>query len=243
MIDDIALNEVAGFIALLTIVPATLNALIYGVGSPWWRSWLGRVLFAKWLAVALVFVFIVARRTLGEFPGYGVVALLLYTFVLLAFAATTVELVIERRNPAPLNPPRKELPPMSHVALNAGTVPEIWYKAQRVLRTIVAVGIPSIITAATVLPLIIEALGLPADLPLRLWLLAAAGGLTAVAAAITRIMAIPQVNAWLTNIGLGSVPKVAIVAPQAVVVDPKVAEHGAAAARQWSAGSGDGSVK
>lgn len=99
MSDD-TLNEIAGVIALFTIVPATLNAIIYGIGSPWWRSWLGRVLFAKWLSVALVFVFIVLRRALGEFAGYGGVAVALYAFVFVAFAATTVELIIERRGPA-----------------------------------------------------------------------------------------------------------------------------------------------
>ena len=121
--------------------------------------------------------------------------------------------------------------------ISTATVPEIWYKAQRVLRTIVAVGIPAIITAATVLPAIIEAIGLPADLPLRLWLIAFAGGLTAVAAGITRVMAIPQVNAWLVKIGLGSVPREAVVAPQVVAIDPKVADNGAASASQHTSGS------
>jgi hypothetical protein len=88
---------------------------------------------------------------------------------------------------------------------------EIWYKAQRVLRTLVAVIIPAFLGFALLLPQLIEALGLPVDSELRLWLVAVAAGVTAVAAAITRIMAIPAVNAWLTKIGLGSVPKSAVV--------------------------------
>jgi hypothetical protein len=90
------------------------------------------------------------------------------------------------------------------------TAIDIWYKAQRVLRTIVQVGIPAFLTFALVLPQIIEALGLPVDSELRLWLLGVAAIVTAVAAALTRIMAIPAVNSWLIRIGLGSVPASAI---------------------------------
>lgn len=89
-------------------------------------------------------------------------------------------------------------------------VPEIWYKTQRVLRTAVQVGIPAFLSLALVIPQIIEALGLPVDSELRLWLVAVAAGITAVAAAITRIMAIPAVNTWLTRLGLGSVPRSAV---------------------------------
>lgn len=110
----------------------------------------------------------------------------------------------------------------------------IWFVAQRVLRTIVQTAIPAFLAFALVLPAIIEALGLPVDSELRLWLVGVAAVVTAVAAAITRVMAIPAVNAWLTKIGLGSVPASAIStrtsatgAPVVVVKeDPKVAGRG-----------------
>lgn len=86
-------------------------------------------------------------------------------------------------------------------------VQDIWFKRQRVLRTLVQVGIPSFLTFALVLPQIIGALGLPVDSGLYLWLVGAAGAVTAVAAGLSRVMAIPAVNAWLVKIGLGSVPK------------------------------------
>lgn len=86
-------------------------------------------------------------------------------------------------------------------------VQEIWFASQRVLRTIVQVGIPAFVTFAGVLPTIIGALGLPVDGKVYLWLVSTAAALTAVAAALTRVMAIPAVNTWLTSIGLGSVPK------------------------------------
>jgi predicted naringenin-chalcone synthase len=93
-------------------------------------------------------------------------------------------------------------------AVKAAT--DIWYKGKRVLRTLVQVAIPAFLSFALVLPAIIEALGLPADTELRLWLVAVAAGVTAVAGAISRVMAIPAVNAWLIKIGLGSVPASAI---------------------------------
>lgn len=115
---------------------------------------------------------------------------------------------------------------MSDATEQLATATEIWYKAQRVLRTLVSVAIPAFLSFAVVLPLIIEALGLPVDSELRLWLVAVAAGVTAVAGAITRVMAIPQVNAWLVKIGLGSVPKSAIaISPTTgnikVLPDPK----------------------
>jgi hypothetical protein len=86
-------------------------------------------------------------------------------------------------------------------------LPEIVHTGQRVLRTIVQVGIPAYLAFALVLPQIIEALGLPVDSQLRLWLVGVATGVTAVAGAIARVMAIPAVNAWLTRVGLGAAPK------------------------------------
>ena len=90
-------------------------------------------------------------------------------------------------------------------------VTTIWYKAQRVLRTIVQVVIPSFLSFAVVLPLIIDASGIPVTSELYAWLIALAAGVTAVAGGISRVMAIPAVNAWLVKIGLGSVPKHAVV--------------------------------
>lgn len=93
--------------------------------------------------------------------------------------------------------------------ISTPVVEDIWYKSQRVLRTLVQVGIPAFLTFALVLPQIIDALGLPVDGPVYLWLIGAAGVVTAIAGALSRIMAIPAVNAWLTKVGLGSVPKAA----------------------------------
>jgi len=87
------------------------------------------------------------------------------------------------------------------------SVHAIWFTTQRVLRTIVAVGIPVFLSFALVLPLVIEALGLPVSSALYGWLVGFAATTTAVAGAITRVMAVPAVNSWLMRIGLGSVPR------------------------------------
>ncbi len=86
-------------------------------------------------------------------------------------------------------------------------VPDIVNKGQRVLRTMIQVGVPAFLGFALVIPQIIEALGLPVDSQIRIALLAFAAAVTAVAGAITRVMAIPAVDTWLTTIGLGSVKK------------------------------------
>jgi hypothetical protein len=77
----------------------------------------------------------------------------------------------------PVSPPVQNVPPT------------IWYKTQRVLRTIVQVGIPAFLAFALVLPQMIDALGLPVDSEVRLWLLAVAAGITGVAGAF---VATPQ---------------------------------------------------
>lgn len=76
--------------------------------------------------------------------------------------------------------------------------------ARRVTRTIVQVGIPAFLGFALVLPQVIDALGLPVDSAVYLWLIGAAGVVTAVAGALSRVMAIPAVDAWLDKVGLST---------------------------------------
>ncbi|MFF7991780.1 hypothetical protein ACFZDG_18545 [Kitasatospora xanthocidica] len=59
---------------------------------------------------------------------------------------------------------------------------------RRTIRTVVAV----VLALASGLPLLVHTAGLPETLP-------GLGTVLAVAAAITRIMALPQVNAWLPS--------------------------------------------
>lgn len=224
---DAIVNEIAGVIAILVAVPAVANVLIYGLGSRWWESWLGRVLFSKWLSVALVFLFIISRRVWGEYLGYGYAALALYTFVLVSFGATTAELIIERRAPGD---EVVTIPKRKAVTMTTNTqgvdAPVIWYKGKRVLRTIVQ--------ALVVLVPILNGLALAAqaylteqtDVVIPAVVFVALNGIAVATALlmglVARLMAVPGFNTILTKVGLGSVPASAIQPSGVVAPDRKL---------------------
>lgn len=221
---DQEINDIANIVVIAVTVPAVLNAAIYGLGSRWWESWLGRVLFSKWLSVALVFVFILTRRFWGEYPGYGWWAISLYAFVLVSFVATTVELIIERRAPAEaIETPIRKAVTMSTTTQGVDA-PVIWYKGKRVLRTIVQ--------ALVVLVPLLNGLAVAAvaylteqtDVVVPAVIFAALNGIAVATALlmglVARLMAVPGFNNVLVKIGLGSVPASAIEAPGVVAPDP-----------------------
>lgn len=197
---------------------ATFLMLYFALGKPrsWIRDALGWVIFGYAL-VTFFFVGLIAYAIVFEQPVPEPIRLLVGVLMAGGLVAKTWAVYGERRKgriarlAATERTPLMSTPvpePSKQEAVKVAT--EIWYKAQRVLRTIVQVVIPAFLGFAVVLPLIIEALGLPVDSELRVWLLVVATGVTAVAAAIARVMAIPAVNAWLIKIGLGSVPASAI---------------------------------
>lgn len=108
---------------------------------------------------------------------------------------------------------------MSHIAtpITADTVPNIWYKAKRVIRTVIAVilgillTLLSFVTALQLLaPAVLAELAKVLDPETIAWLSSALAVLVLWAGVITRIMAIPAVNAFLTRFGAGSVPASAV---------------------------------
>lgn len=231
---DETLNGIAGVLVLTGSVPIAGATLTYGFGSPWWRSWLGRVMFGLFLALVVVFAFALTRRTFGEYPGYGVVALVVYGYISVTLWAVWLIILVERRKPAPRGqlPLRKETINMGdpteggqHLAITTNTVPEIWYKAKRVARTVLQV----VLSAATlwgavqiVAPQILAELAKILPVSWVVWLVGALAFLGVVAGVITRIMAIPAVNAWLVKIGLGSVPAAAVTG-RTVAIPPAIA--------------------
>ena len=94
-------------------------------------------------------------------------------------------------------------------------VPEIWYKGQRVLRTIVSALVALIPIVNGVAAAVIQYLNSQQDVGIPpwvfVWLNAILVGTALIMGLITRIMAVPGVNDWLTRIGLGSVPKSAVI--------------------------------
>lgn len=205
--------DIALVVVTLAVIPAVATVLIYGFGSPWWKSWLGRVMFAKWLSVALVLLFIITRRMFGDYPGYDWLGLLVYSFMLVTFSAATIQLLIERRGPddGSITPHPKE----KTMADSTMAVPDIWYKAQRVIRTVVAFLVTAVPTLNLAALAVSEYLKNQEDVTIPgwvfVWLNAIIAGSALIIGLVTRLMAVPGVNAWLTKIGLGSVPKSAVV--------------------------------
>lgn len=91
------------------------------------------------------------------------------------------------------------------------TTPEIWYKNQRLFRTIVQALIILIPLANGVAIATVGYLQEQTHLIVPGWVFLALNGVVAVTALVmglvARLMAVPGVNDWLTRIGLGSVPK------------------------------------
>lgn len=89
---------------------------------------------------------------------------------------------------------------------------QVRYPWQAVKRTIVQQVIPTLIIFGIVFPQVIqfvlEESGESMPPRLRVWLLAASGFVVGGAAVLAKVMAIPQVDAWLRrNANLGAKPK------------------------------------
>jgi len=95
---------------------------------------------------------------------------------------------------------------MSHI--DAAPVPDIWFKSQRVVRSLLAALVVFVPIANVSLPPLAEAFN-ASDVPAEvyLWVNGVIAAALAVLGILTRIMAIPAVNAFLTKFGAGSVPK------------------------------------
>jgi hypothetical protein len=106
-------------------------------------------------------------------------------------------------------------------------VPDIWYKAQRAIRT----GVQTLLSAlavwaafSAIWPDVMAQLATILPASWVAWLAATVAAISAVALALSRIMAIPAVNAFLTKwLNLGSVPKRALIDAR-TVEDGKVVE-------------------
>lgn len=80
-------------------------------------------------------------------------------------------------------------------------IPQIYDTARRVIRTVIQT-IPGVIALAALYPLVVDAIGLPRDSNVGLWLAGSVTVVAGIAAALTRIMAIPGVNDALAKVKL-----------------------------------------
>ena len=94
------------------------------------------------------------------------------------------------------------------------TTPEIWFKTQRVVRTIVQALVVLIPVVNGVALAAVSYLQAQTDVAVHpvvfVWLNAIIAVTALVMGLVARIMAVPGVNDFLTKIGLGSVPKSAV---------------------------------
>ena len=98
-------NELTDWIALSAAIPAILFTLVYGFGSPWYKSGLGMTLFGLMFSISSLFAVILARRFFGEYPGYHIVAVVVYVMLTLMFWSFFFILLKERRHARPLEIP------------------------------------------------------------------------------------------------------------------------------------------
>lgn len=101
---------VAGTFALLT-------AVLYGIGSPWYRSLLGAVLFLLFLGSVPVFALVrrIAATIANGGPstsgdGFGLFAFAVYSFVALVWAGVFIVVLYTRRHTPTPTPPLDRRP-------------------------------------------------------------------------------------------------------------------------------------
>lgn len=104
------------------------------------------------------------------------------------------------------------------------TTPEIWFKTQRVLRTIIQALIILVPLANGAAVAAATYLQEQTHLVIPPWAFLVLNAVVAVTAVVmgllARLMAVPGVNEWLTRIGLGSVPRNVIVVHESSQTHP-----------------------
>ncbi|QUE25339.1 membrane protein [Microbacterium phage Fizzles] len=210
----------------------------YGGFTPWWKSPLGYIIFGYGLSMALfVGLFIYALITGERASEWFRIPIMTFVLSMIIGKAVILEVLrhqgrIERRarreleagvssaasplngRKAPMSTPIPDGTPSQNSAVAQAT--QIWYKGQRVLRT----AFTTLITTLPLVPQIIQIVQGQWD---ATWLTGVAVQAVALNSALTAIIALPKVNAWLIKIGLGSVPKDAVeVRPSPVTGTPTV---------------------
>lgn len=89
-------------VALTAVLPSFAFTIIYGIFSPWYKSWLGRAVFSFFLSLSVLFIYIVSRLLFSDYTGYQYFGLTAYGFFSASFWFLAVMLIIERRHPGPL---------------------------------------------------------------------------------------------------------------------------------------------
>lgn len=195
---------------LLNFTLATFLAAYFAFGYPrtWVRDRLGWVIFG-YAVVTVAFIGLIAYAIVFGQKAAEPIRFAIGLGMAAALVAKTWAVYRERREgrlarlavtherPVLMSEPKSSIEAVKDAAA-------IWYKAQRVLRT-------AFTTLLTVLPLVPQIIAIIQGQWSAEWLTGVAVQAVAINAALTAIIALPTVNAWLTKIGLGSVPKSALV--------------------------------
>lgn len=206
---------------------ATFLAAYFALGEPrvWHKDPLGWVLFSysvmTFLFLGLIAYAIVFEQKVAEPWRFAVGAGMALALSLKIFAIHR-ERVKGRITPDQSPTGRNSLMSTPDVSLEEiKDVSTIWFKAQRVLRSIVGTLISALTVwaaLAAIFPQVLAELATVLPGPAIAWLTGVIAAVSAVAGAISRIMAIPKVNAFLTKwLNLGSIPKQNITAKNSPV--------------------------
>lgn len=209
--------------------------LDYGTGTPWWKAPVSTFVFEYGFSVlaliGLIIYGVIFGQRVEEWARIPVMFGLCVGIIgkIVVLKVSRREGRIERRerrrlahevgvsSPQTLTPEGRAIMAPITSDLSVDEIKEvttIWYKAQRVARTAIAALISALSVwagFALVFPSVIAELAKVLPGPAIAWITAAVASISVVAGVITRIMAIPRVNAFLTKwLNLGSVPQSAI---------------------------------
>lgn len=197
---------------LLDFVLALALALYFAFGRPrsWVRDRLGWVIFG-YAVTTVAFVGLIAYAIVFGQKVPEPVRFVVGTALAVALALKIFAVYRERRagrlagiRPDPIERKHTMSTPTPQNDDSVKTAVEIWYKGQRVLRTLLT-------TVLTTLPVIPQVIAIVQGQWGAEWLAPVAIQAVAINTALTAIIALPTVNAFLVKIGLGSVPRSAIV--------------------------------
>lgn len=100
-------NDVATVIVGITFIAFAAYTGMYAFRSHFWESWLGYVMFFLGVDGMVLSGHVLVRRVLGDYPGYGWVAVGVYSFTAVtAIALFFIMLAETRRKPMLMVPLR-----------------------------------------------------------------------------------------------------------------------------------------
>lgn len=191
----------------------------YGGFTPWWKSPLGWIIFGYGLSMVMFTGLILYAVITGERASEAFrIPIMLFVLTMIVGKEVMLQVLrregrIERRrlrlaedavSSASTAPTLEGHTPMTDITPTVDEIKDvstIWFRTQRALRTAFS-------TFITILPLAPQVIAIVNGQWESEFLVAVGIQAVALNAVVSRVMAIPTVNAWLTKwLNLGSIPK------------------------------------